>query len=682
MHVLAEAIVIVLAVSFVSLGMRAGLVVAVAIPLVLALTFTGMALAGIGLQRISLGALIIALGLLVDDAMITIESMVTRLEQGESLKRAAASAFTSTAFPMLTGTLVMIAGFIPVGFAKSMAGEYCYSLFMVVLISLLSSWLVAVLFSPLSGIWILPKKIPHHQENGGFVSRAYSRLLNFALANRGKVTLASVLLLVFALWSSQWLKSEFFPASDRPELLLSLTLPESATQAQTEKVVHSLEQIIDKEKTVARYSSYIGTGAIRFYLPMDIQSEAENTAQLVIVAHDLQARNQLQQRLTALLNNQFSDYVTRLSPLELGPPVGWPVKYRLEGPDFTQVRILAEELRHIVASASQISNVNLTGGMPRRQIEATPNIAAARAVGLGKEEIYQAMHLFYSGEVVAAMRQPQRLVDIVLQGDPQEREDLASIKSFPVSYAADKTIPLSQIAQISWKLTDPMIQRRNGLPSIQVQADVTTGSNVDEVIASLDKPVSEFSRKLPDGYHIRVEGETEDADKGNSSLYAVLPVTLVCMLGIMMIQLQSYARVLLAVAMVPFGFIGVAGALLPTGMPMGFVAILGVIALSGMIMRNAVILISKVDENLKQGGEAEAAIKRAAMHRARPVVLTACAAICGMIPISRQIFWGPMACAIIGGLTAATFFTLTLLPVLLSWLIKLESKTGKAAARG
>ncbi|PLR35562.1 ACR family transporter [Chimaeribacter coloradensis] len=676
-HVLTEAIVIVLAVSFVSLGLRAGLVVAVAIPVVLAMTFAGMALAGIGLQRISLGALIIALGLLVDDAMITIESMVSSLERGETLKKAASSAFTTTAFPMLTGTLVMIAGFIPVGFARSAAGEYCYSLFMVVLISLLSSWVVAVLFSPLSGVWLLPKKRSHPQHTQGRLATAYAALLRFSLTHKLSVVLCSCMLLLASIWASQWLKTEFFPASDRPELLVSLALPEGTTQQETQRVTEKLETFLAKEQGLARYTSYIGTGAIRFYLPMDVQSEAENKAQVIVVAKSLEARFALQERLTTLLNERFHNCVTRVSPLEMGPPVGWPIKYRVEGQDSKKVGIYAQQLAQVLAGNNHIRDINMTSGEPQRAIVVDVDQTKARAAGLTTENISQALNLYYSGNEITKIRNHDRLTALVLRAGQEEQQDTMNLAGMLLRNSTGANIPLAQVASVTWGLESPVIERRNRAALITVQADVTPGENADEVNGELAEAMGVLSRTLPPGYMIAESGASEGSDKGNSSLFDVLPVTLACMLGVMMLQLQSYSRVVLAAMMAPFGFVGVVIALVPTGTPLGFVAILGVIALSGMIIRNAIIMISEVDNNIRRGMGVEESVTHAALHRSRPIMLTACAAIFGMVPIARQVFWGPMAYAIIGGLVAATAFTLTLLPVLMMFLLNSEEKRAR-----
>lgn len=676
LHVLGEAILIVIAVSFVSLGLRAGLVVAVAIPIVLALTFIGMDLVGIGLQRISLGALIIALGLLVDDAMITIESMVSHLEKGDTLWKAASSAFTKTAFPMLTGTIVMIAGFIPVGFAKSMAGEYCYSLFAVILISLISSWIVAVLFSPISGVWLLrgAKIKSHDNPQIGFISRAYDRVLIYVMMNRMTIISCSIVLLGLSIWSSQWLKSEFFPASDRAELLVSFTLPENYTQDETKREVQRLEKILNTDDDVASYSSYIGTGAVRFYLPMDVQSDAENIAQLVIVAKNINSRNNLQKKINHVLNENFSDIVTRVSPLELGPPVGWPIKYRVIGPEFNKVRIYAKQLSEIISKDGRTTGINMTVGNPQRTIKVHVDQVALGVVGLTNEHIMNTINLIYSGVPITELRENNQRTVITLQASKSERDDLSGLENVLITNDSGSKVPLSQVATLTWELEAPEIRRRDREASVTVQADVVSGSNVDRVVTEMQPIINSFTEKLPMGYRVSISGASEESDKGNDSLMSVLPLTFIVMLLVMMVQLQSYSRVIVATVMAFFGFIGVVLALLPTGTPIGFVAILGVIALSGMIIRNAIILISEVDENIKHGLKNSNAIVTAAKHRARPIMLTACAAIFGMIPIAGQVFWGPMAFAIIGGLISATCLTLTLLPVLLSYLLEYEMR--------
>ncbi|WP_406639150.1 efflux RND transporter permease subunit [Pectobacterium brasiliense] len=672
--VLLEAVAIVLAVSFVSLGSRAGLVVAASIPIVLAMTFIGMEITGIGLQRISLGALIIALGLLVDDAMITVEAMVSRLEQGWDRKRAAAWAYESTAFPMLTGTLVMIAGFIPVGFAASSAGEYCFSLFVVVLISLLSSWVVAILFSPLLGVWLLPKTFRHHHDEPGRLGRMYRQWLQHALAHRGMTLAITLILLVISLFGATRLEGEFFPASDRPELLVSLTLPANASQAATEAQAKRLESVLKNDPDVDHFSTYVGSGAVRFYLPMDVLLSHENIAQLVVVAKNLEARDALSARLNQVLERDFSNIVARVSALELGPPVGWPLKYRVAGPDSQRVRDIAQGLASLVGKQADVREVNLTAGEPERTVNVVLNQTEARAVGISSQDVASMLAAIFSGSTLTSVRDGNRLVDVVIRGTPQERRDVATIANLQIPIAEGRSVPLGQIATVAYGVEDPIIWRRQREPFITVQMDVAPGVRAPALSEKLAPDIERYRAALPEGYHITEGGVAEESDKGNDSVYAVLPVTLLVMLVLLMIQLQRISRMVLAFLTAPFGLIGIVAAMLPTGTPMGFVALLGAIALAGMIIRNAVILIGEVDLNVKNGQPATEAIVNAASHRSRPIILTALAAILGMIPIAHQVFWGPMAYAIIGGLMVATLLTLLALPAALSLLMQWEGR--------
>lgn len=670
-RVLVEAVLIVLAVSFVSLGLRAGLVVAAAIPLVLAMTFAGMMLAGIGLQRLSLGALIIALGLLVDDAMIAVETMVSRLEAGDTRRLAATYAFKTTAFPMLTGTLVMIAGFIPVGFASSSAGEYCFSLFAVVLMALLSSWIVAILFSPLTGAWLLPEKFKHHAAGPGRMARGYGRLLRTALRHRLATLGIALAALGVSVYGTTFMQGEFFPSSDRPELLVSLTLPANASQSATEKQTERLERALAGNRNIDHYSTYVGSGAIRFYLPMDVLLDNENTAQLVVVAKDLAARDRLREQLNTLLATQFSDLTSRVSPLELGPPVGWPIKYRISGPDYLKVREYAGRLAEAIGRSPLTREVNQTAGEPERTLVLQVNQTAARAAGVSSQSLAQTLNTVWSGTTVTSIRDDDRLIDVVLRANDSERLNLATLSSLTVEGRDGQKIPLGAVATPDWGVDDPVLWRRQRLPFITVQTDLAPGMRAEGVSDGLRPTVDKLRAGLPIGYSIVEGGVVAESEKGNSSVFDILPVTLGVMLLLLMLQLRRYSRMLLALLMAPFGLPGIVMAMLPSDTPMGFVALLGAIALAGMIIRNAVILISEVDNNLAQGMESEAAIIAAAEHRARPIFLTACAAILGMIPISHQVFWGPMAYAIIGGLIVATLVTLTVLPASFSMLLEM-----------
>lgn len=673
-RILGEAVVIVLAVSFVSLGLRAGLVVAAAIPLVLAMTFTGMLMAGIGLQRISLGALIIALGLLVDDAMITVEAMVARLEAGDSKWQAATYAFKTTAFPMLTGTLVMIAGFIPVGFAASSAGEYCYSLFVVITLALLCSWVVAVIFSPLTGCWLLSARHIKADKPPGVLTRSYHRLLEVILRHRLVTIGTAMAVLLVSLYATTFMQGEFFPASDRPELLVSLTLPASAAQAETTRRTAQLEQMLRNDRDVANYTSYVGSGAIRFYLPMDVLLDNENIAQLVVVAKDLAARDRLRRRLEQKLAVDFSDITTRVSPLELGPPVGWPLKYRITGPDNARVRQAADRLAALIARSPLTREVNLTAGEPERVMTLAVNQTAARAAGLSSETIATALNTLMSGSVVTTLRDRNRLIDVVLRSNDPERQDTDTLAGLMITNASGQKIPLRQVATLNWGVDDPVIWRRQRLAYITVQTDIAPGQRAEQVSQQLAPAVAALRASLTAGYGIEEGGVAAESDKGNGSVFALLPVTICVMLVLLMIQLQRFSGMLLALSMAPFGLPGIVSAMLPAGTPLGFVALLGIIALAGIIIRNAVIMISDVDANSRAGLTAGEAIRQAAHHRARPILLTACAAILGMIPIAHQVFWGPMALAIIGGLVSGTLVTLTVLPAALSLLMQRGSR--------
>ncbi|MDD2342971.1 MAG: efflux RND transporter permease subunit, partial [Tolumonas sp.] len=468
-RVLMEAVAIVLAVSFVSLGSRAGLVVAASIPIVLAMTFLGMEIAGIGLQRISLGALIIALGLLVDDAMITVEAMISRLEEGWDRKRAAAWAYESTAFPMLTGTLVMIAGFIPVGFASSSAGEYCFSLFVVVLIALISSWIVAVLFSPLLGVWLLPVIQNLHHSEPGRIARFYAKTLQHVLKNRKLTLLVAFLALILSLVGASRLEGEFFPSSDRPELLISLNLPQNAVQNATHEQVMRLEKILKSDVNVDHFSTYVGSGAVRFYLPMDVLLQHENIAQLVVVAKGLKERDLLREKLNHLMETQFSDLVSRVSPLELGPPVGWPLKYRISGPDVTKVREFSLKLANLVAKNPDTRDINLTAGEPERAVNVSVNQTEARAVGLSSQDVANALATIFSGTTLTTIRDNNRLVDVVAQGMQRNRRDIDTVANLQLATADGRTVPLRQIATVSYGVEQPIIWRRQREAFISVQ---------------------------------------------------------------------------------------------------------------------------------------------------------------------------------------------------------------------
>jgi multidrug efflux pump subunit AcrB len=661
-----EAIAIVLAVSFISLGLRAGLVVAISIPLVLGITFATMEFLGIALQRVSLGALIISLGLLVDDAMITVEMMIAKLEEGMDRLKAAAFAYTSTAFPMLTGTLVTVAGFLPVGFAKSSAGEYSNSLFWVVAIALIASWFVAVLFAPLLGVWLLPRNLAERRSAHG-PSRIESRVrtgLIAALRHRWIVIGGTAAVFALALVGARELQQQFFPQSDRTELLVSLTLRQSASIETTRQTVDRFETLLRGDDDVARWSFYVGSGAVRFYLPMDVQLANDFFAQAVVVAKDVAARERLQAKLATAFATGYDDLIGRVNPLEMGPPVGWPIKYRVSGDDAARVRAIAYDVANAIGADPSARDVNLDWSEPVKVIRLNIDQDVARLVGVTSESLARAVRTVVSGYTVTQVRDATYLIDVVGRSETKERQTLGTLRALQVMLDNGRAVPLAQVATLEYTDEYPMIWRRKRQPTVTVQGDTAPGVQSATVVSRLDPAIAAIRAKLPDGYAIEVGGTVEESAKGGRSLAAVVPVMLMAILTILMVQLQSFQRLILVISVAPLGLIGVVAAMLPTGTPMGFIATLGVIALIGMIVRNSVILIDQIETNIAAGHDAWTSIIEATLHRLRPILLTAAAAILGMLPIAREVFWGPMAYAVIGGLAIATVLTLIFLPAL------------------
>jgi multidrug efflux pump subunit AcrB len=662
---LIEAVVIVLAVSFLSLGWRPGIVVAIAIPLVLAITFVAMKLAGISLQRISLGALIIGLGLLVDDAMIAVETMITKLEQGSDKIAAATFAYTSTAFPMLTGTLVTIAGFVPVGFAASSAGEYCFTLFGVVAIALIASWVVAVLFTPLTGVFILTDRLKAHGHEPSAMARLFMRMLDRVLRLRYAVIGGTVALFVAALIGMQFVQQQFFPSSDRPELLVDLTLPQGSSLTATRKTVDDLEKILKTDPDVEHWSFYVGSGAIRFYLPLDQQLANDFFAQAVVVTKGFKVRTAVQQRiLAALRGREFEQVLARVSPLELGPPVGWPLKFRISGPDAMKVRELAQSFASVLGNSPNAHNINFDWNEPSKVVRVEVDQDRARALGISSQALSQTINAVLSGTTVTQVRDDIYLVDVVARAVSEERAKLETLRSLRIATPGGRAVPLEQMAKLSYSLEPPLIWRRQRLPTVTVQADTAPGVEAATVVKTLGPELAAFKAKLPPGYDAVVGGTVEDSAKAQASVFAVFPLMLFIMITILMVQLQSFQRLFLVLATAPLALIGVAAALLLSGAPMGFVAILGVISLIGMVIRNSVILIDQIETEIAHGEHPWDAVIQATQHRLRPILLTAAAAILGMIPIAPTVFWGPMAYAVMGGLVIATLLTLVFLPSL------------------
>ncbi len=663
MESLWQAIAIILVVSFISLGVRPGLVIATAIPLTLAIVFVAMDFVSIDMQRISLGALIIALALLVDDAMTTTDAMLTRLGEGDDKMSAATFAYRTYAYAMLAGTFVTMAGFVPVGFAASSAGEYTFSLFAVVSIALVVSWFVAVVFAPLLGVVIL--KPPKKKEGGpGFVFRAYRAFLSGAIKVKYLTIAVTIGLFIAALLAMPLIPRQFFPSSDRPELLVDLSLPQNSSIYASETAVERFDALLKDDPDVERWSSYVGRGAIRFYLPLNVQLPNAFFSQAVIVAKDVAARDRLQQKLQDALAKDFPDAVSRVYPLELGPPVGWPIQYRVSGPEISKVRDIALQLASVVSANPNVENVNFDWLEPARQLRIRIDQDEARQLGLSSQAVARILDTVVSGVPVTQIRDDIYLVNVVARATGDQRVSLDGLRTLQVPLPGGRTVPLAQFASFDYEQEYPLIWRRDRTPNLTVQSDLRPGVLPEEVVSALDKPIAEISAKLPAGYAITVGGTVEESAKSQASVLAVVPVMLIIMLSVLMFQLQGFQRLIMVLSVGPLGLIGVVGALLLSDRPLGFVAILGILALLGMITKNAVILLGQIDAERAAGKDVFNAAVDACSARFRPIMLTAVSTVLGMIPIAWTVFWGPMAFAIMGGLLVATVLTLIFLPTL------------------
>jgi len=659
-----QAIVIIMAVSLVTLGLRPGAVIALSIPLTIALVLPVMEFTAIDLQRISLGALIIALGLLVDDAMTTVDVMTSRLAAGDSKEEAATFAYRTLALPMLTGSFVTAAGFIPIGFARSSAGEYTFSIFAVVSYALLLSWFVAVIFAPLLGVVILARPKSKPSDKPSTILRHFRGFLVGAMRARWLtigVTLGSF---AAAILASPLVPRQFFPPSDRPDLLVDLTLPQNASIYASEEAAEKLDGLLAGDPDVDRWSTYVGRGAIRFYLPLDVQLPNDFFTQAVILAKDVAARERLQKKLEAALAEKFPSAVGRVSPLGLGPPVGWPVQYRVSGPDITQVRDIALQLAQIVATDPGARRVNFDWMQPARMVRIRIDQDQARLLGLSSQAIASVMNSVVTGTPVTQVRDSIYLVDVLTRATDEERLSLATLRTLQIPLPSGRTVPLSQIASFDFAQEYPLIWRRDRVPTLTVQADVAPGVLPESVVDTLAPAVAKLSAGLPAPYRIAVGGTVEESQKSKESVFAVVPLMLFAMITFLMIQLQSFNRLFLVLSVVPMGLVGIVAALLLFRQPLGFVAILGILSLLGMIARNAVILIEQIEFELAQGIDPWNAVIEASVSRFRPIMLTAVSTVLGLIPIAVTIFWGPMAIAVMGGLLVATVLTLIFLPAL------------------
>ncbi|MDR7224425.1 efflux RND transporter permease subunit [Aminobacter aminovorans] len=677
-----EAVAIVLAVSFISLGMRAGFVVALSIPLVLAITFLVMAYMGISLQRISLGALIIALGLLVDDAMIAVEMMVARLEVGDSLRKAATYVYTSTAFPMLTGTLVTVAGFIPIGLNTSQAGEYTYTLFVVIAVSLLLSWIVAVLFAPLLGVTLLPATMKKHDERPGRFAAGFSRLLRLAVRRHWLTIIATVIAFVLSVVGLTFVQQQFFPPSDRPELIVDWNLPQNSSIAETRAQIERFEEIALKGNAdIDHWSSYIGQGAVRFVLAYDVQPANPYFGQTVIVTKDLEARHRVQPAIEKILREQFIGTDTYVKTLELGPPVGRPVQYRISGPEVQTVRALSQQLAGVISANPKLQAPGFDWNEPERVLKVEVLQDKARQLGITSEDISSAMNSVVGGVAITQVRDATYLINVVVRAQDAERGSIETLRNLQIPTGNGESIPLATVADFRYEIEQPTVWRRSRLPTITVKAGMVGSALPDTVVAELKPAIDEFAAKLPDGYTVVTGGSVEESANSQGPIIAVVPLMLFIMATVLMLQLQSFQRLFLVVAVAPLGLIGVVAALVPTGQPLGFVAILGVLALVGILIRNSVILIVQIEELIATGTDRWHAVIEASEHRMRPIALTAAAASLALIPIAREVFWAPMAYAMMGGILAGTAITLLFLPALyVAWFrLKEPDEVGNAA---
>jgi multidrug efflux pump len=659
-----QAVAIILVVSFISLGVRPGLVIALSIPLTLAIVFSIMELISIDMQRISLGALIIALALLVDDAMTTTDATLNRLAEGDEPVQAASFAYRTYAFPMLAGTLVTIAGFIPVGFAASSAGEYTFSLFQVVSIALIVSWFVAVVFAPLLGVLILKPPKPKAGSEPGKVLALYQRLLTSAMRAKWITIPLTLGLFVGAFLLLPVIPRQFFPSSDRPELLVDMRLPQNASIYAGDTLASQFDSLLKDDQDVARWSTYVGRGAIRFYLPLDVQLPNNFFTQAVIVAKDVAARGRLRSKLEKALANDFPEVVGRIYPLELGPPVGWPLQYRISGPDLATVREIAFKLANVVSSNEDSEKVNFDWIEPAREVRMQIDQDEARLLGLSSQSLAGVLNTVLSGAAITQVRDDIYLVDVMLRANDEQRMSLETLRNLQVPLPNGRTVPVSQVARFDYTLDYPAVWRRDRVPTLTVQAELKPGVLPEAVTSALAPAIEKLQKTLPTSYRIAVGGTIEESEKSQASVIAVVPLMLLAMVTVLMFQLQSFQRLALVLSVAPLGLIGVVAALLLSGRPLGFVAILGILALIGMITKNAVILIGQIDAERAAGKPVWQAAIDASSARFRPIMLTAVSTVLGLIPIAPTVFWGPMAFAIMGGLLVATVLTLVFLPTL------------------
>jgi multidrug efflux pump len=678
---LAEALGIVLVVSFISLGFRTGIIVALSVPLVLAITFVGMMLLGIDFQRISLGALIIALGLLVDDAIIAVEMMMVKLEQGYSRMEAATYAYTSTAFPMLTGTLITAAGFVPVGFAKSSAGEYTNSIFWVVGLSLVISWFVAVLFTPWIGYRLLPNPKPgHHDPYDSRLYTLFRKLVTWCITWRWTTIAVTAGAFAAAMASFGLVQKQFFPTANRPELIVDLRLAQGASYRATDEEVKKLEAWLARNDDVAFYTTYVGAGSPRFYLPTVPELTNANFGQVIVMTKGIEARERVVDAIEALFRQDFEAVRGRVQRLQNGPPVAYPVMFRVLGEDPQKVRAVAEQVRQVFKADPDTRDVNFDWNELAKSVRLDVDQAKARALGVDSQLLSNSLQTILSGVVVTQYREGTETIDVVARAVPSERLSVEGLESIHMRTATGGIVSLAQLATLHFELEEPILWRRNKELLMTVRAGVAAGVQGPDVAKRIDAALAPVRATLPPGYRIEVGGDAEESAKSQGSIFKMMPVMAFLMLLFLMLQLRSFSKLALVLLTAPLGMIGVALALLLFNQPFGFVSLLGVIALAGMIMRNSVILVDQIDQDIAAGHAAWDAVVDATVRRSRPILLTAGTAIFAMIPLSRSVFWGPMAVALMGGLLVATALTLLFLPALYAAWFRVKKPTAETAA--
>jgi multidrug efflux pump len=662
-----EAVAIVLAVTFLALRWRAGLVVTLSIPVVLAITFTVMWLTHIDLHRISTGALIIALGLLVDDAIIAVEMMVHKLEAGWGRFEAACYAFHSTALPMLTGTLITATAFLPIALARANVGEYTFAIFAVTTIALVSSWFVAVIVTPYLGYWLLKPKPSTGARGDVYATPFYRRfrgMVVWCVAHRWTVIGATLVALAVGVAAMGKVQKQFFPQSDRLEILVDLWLPEGVSYEATRREALRLERRIAHDADVVHVTTYIGAGAPRFVLALEQQLENRNFAQLVVIARDTEAREREIARIRRLFESDFANVRGRVARFEYGPPAGYPVQYRLSGSDIAALKRAAQKLAAIVAAHPDVTGVNTDWMGASLAVRVALDQDKLKRLNLSSEAVTRTVALALAGATATQLRENDQLIDVVLRTPRAEHRDVDALRRLPIATVGGQIVTLGQVASITPQFEEGVIWRRDRLPSITVRGDPVGDIQPATIVAGLAPRIAAFERTLPAGFRVEVGGPVESSAKANAAIAASMPLILVTTFTLLMVQLGSFSRALLVVLTAPLGLIGVALGLLLSGRPMGFVALLGIISLAGMIMRNAVILIDQIQQDIRRGLSEWEAVIESTVRRMRPISLTAAAAVLAMIPLSRSIFWGPMAVAVMGGLIGATLLTLFFLPAL------------------